>query len=327
MAEINNLPLVTAVIPTYRRPELVLRAVNCALGQTYRNMEVVVVVDGPDAEVEAVLASVADERLRVVVNEVNSGQALCRNLGVRHAKGEWIAFLDDDDFWLPEKTEKQMAVGMQIDSPCVLVVCKCIDQAPQGERILPYKFPNGTDKFSEYLFCERGSLMPCTWLATRDLMLKVPFAPFIVRIAIEDQEWLMRAAAWNETKLGTVEEPLAIYNNMDFGERETSKGTWEILNLWGMTNRKLFTPKAFCYFMMTYCITRARQRNVGIRVYLYLISAALMLGSARPRTVLFLVAYLVLPGTKRRRIREWLAARSAFLHRNNVRTPLRKDHL
>jgi glycosyltransferase involved in cell wall biosynthesis len=311
MAELKNLPLVSAVIPTYRRPELVLRAVNCCLAQTYPNMEVVVVVDGPDAEVEAVLAAVNDDRLQVVVNPVNSGQAQCRNLGVRHARGEWIAFLDDDDFWLPEKIEKQMAVGMRIDSPCVLVVCKCIDQAPQGERILPYKFPSGTEKFSEYLFCERGSLMPCTWLVTRDLMLKVPFIPFIFRMAIEDQEWLLRACAWEETKLGTVEEPLAIYNNMDFGIRETKKGSWELLNLWGLTNRKFFTPKAFCYFMMTYCITRARQNKAGLRVYLYLISTALLLGSVRPRTVLYLIAYLILPGTKRRAIRQWLAARRA----------------
>jgi glycosyltransferase involved in cell wall biosynthesis len=309
MAELNSLPLVSAVIPTYRRPELVLRAVNCCLAQTYPNMEVVVVVDGPDPEVEAVLAGVTDDRLQVVVNPVNSGQAQCRNLGVQRAKGEWIAFLDDDDLWLPEKIEKQMAVGMQIDSPCVMVFCKCIDQAPQGERILPYKFPSGTQKFSEYLFCERGSLMPCTWLVTRDLMLKVPFVPFIVRMAIEDQEWLLRAAAWEETKLGTVEEPLAIYNNMDFGIRETGRGSWEILNFWGLSNRKFFTPKAFSYFMMTYCVNRARQNKAGFRVYLYLISSALLLGSVRPRTVLYLTAYLILPNTRRRAIRQWLAAR------------------
>jgi glycosyltransferase involved in cell wall biosynthesis len=312
MAGIDNLPLVSAVIPTYRRPELVLRAVNCALDQTYKNMEVVVVVDGPDAEVEAALAGIQDERLQVVVNPVNSGQAFCRNLGVRHANGEWIAFLDDDDLWLPEKTEKQMAVGMQIDSRCVLVVCKCIDQAPQGERILPYKFPSGMENFSEYLFCDRGSLMPSTWLATRDLMLKVPFVPFAVRTPVpEDQEWLLRAAAWEETKLGTVEEPLAIYNNMDFGVRETNKGTWEMLNLWGISNRRLFTPKAFSYFMMTYCITRARQRKAGLRVYLYLISAALLLGSVRLRAITYLCAYLVLPGTRRRAIRDWFAVRRA----------------
>src|ERR1700761_5560426 len=106
-----SMPLVTAVIPTRNRPELVLRAVRSALGQTYSNLEVVVVVDGPDPATVAALEELRDPRVRTIALSRNVGGSEARNVGAREARGEWIALLDDDDEWLPEKLEKQMALA------------------------------------------------------------------------------------------------------------------------------------------------------------------------------------------------------------------------
>ncbi len=106
--------LVTAVIITYKRPlEILERAIRSAIGQTHANMEVIVVNDYPaDQEmVEAIrsmIASLHDSRIRYIVHERNSGACKARNTGIMAAKGEFIALLDDDDEWLPDKTEQQL---------------------------------------------------------------------------------------------------------------------------------------------------------------------------------------------------------------------------
>ena len=101
--------LVSVVIPTLRRPKLVLRALASVFKQTYEQLEVIVVVDGPDEDTTDVLRTLNDPRLRVIVNPRSLTAAGARNVGVDHAKGEWVAFLDDDDEWLPSKIEKQIA--------------------------------------------------------------------------------------------------------------------------------------------------------------------------------------------------------------------------
>src|SRR5216684_3398690 len=108
----TNRPLVSAVIPTRSRAALVVRAVRTALNQTYANLEVIVVIDGPDEETMLALSGIHQPRLRVIVLAQSSGGASARNAGVEAAHGEWIAFLDDDDEWLPGKIENQIAAAL-----------------------------------------------------------------------------------------------------------------------------------------------------------------------------------------------------------------------
>ena len=90
-------PLITAVIPTRGRADLVTRAVFSALHQSYPHVEVIVVVDGPDPDTLAALKAVDEQRLRVIALTENVGGSEARNIGVRAARGSWIALLDDDD--------------------------------------------------------------------------------------------------------------------------------------------------------------------------------------------------------------------------------------
>ena len=100
--------LVSTVIPTYRRPDLVKRAVQSVLAQTYKAIEVVVVIDGVDDGTRAVIDNLNDPRTRVIETGINRGPAEARNIGVLAAAGSYIALLDDDDEWsfrdLPEQT-------------------------------------------------------------------------------------------------------------------------------------------------------------------------------------------------------------------------------
>ena len=128
-------PLVSAVIPTHKRAVTLPRALQSALAQTYRKMEVVVVIDGPDAETKRALKQINDPRVRIVQLESNVGGGGARNAGVSAARGEWIAFLDDDDEWLPEKIERQIALLTSVSCDDPIVSCRFIAHARAGEHI------------------------------------------------------------------------------------------------------------------------------------------------------------------------------------------------
>lgn len=97
-------PLVSVIIPTYNRAQTIERAVNSVLGQTMGNLELIVVDDGSTDETQEILKKF--QYIRVISTE-NQGVSRARNLGVQAAKGSWVAFLDSDDEWLPEKLAKQ----------------------------------------------------------------------------------------------------------------------------------------------------------------------------------------------------------------------------
>jgi glycosyltransferase involved in cell wall biosynthesis len=101
----RHVPAVTVVIPTRNRPELALRAVRSALAQTLDDLEILVVDDASDVD-PAVVAGVAPN-VRVLRQQRWQGVSAARNRGVREARGEWVAFLDDDDLWSPDKLSRQ----------------------------------------------------------------------------------------------------------------------------------------------------------------------------------------------------------------------------
>ena len=104
--------MVSCIIPTYRRSDSLIKAINSVLAQTYKNIEVIVVDDNdPDDKysimVQDKLATIKDERLRYIKQERHKNGAAARNTGIKASRGEYIAFLDDDE-WLPEKLEMQI---------------------------------------------------------------------------------------------------------------------------------------------------------------------------------------------------------------------------
>ncbi|WP_081778494.1 glycosyltransferase family 2 protein [Xylanibacter brevis] len=106
--------LVSCIIPTYKRCDTLVRAVNSVLNQTYPNIEVLVVNDNnPDDECttqvkKALKIYEGDNRVRLIMQDKHINGAVARNVGIKAATGDYIGFLDDDDEWEPEKAEKQV---------------------------------------------------------------------------------------------------------------------------------------------------------------------------------------------------------------------------
>ena len=100
--------LVSIVMPSYNCGRFVRETIESVLAQTYSNWELLFVDDCSTDDTQAIVQSFEDSRIHYFRNETNSGAAVSRNRALREAKGRWIAFLDSDDLWLPEKLEHQI---------------------------------------------------------------------------------------------------------------------------------------------------------------------------------------------------------------------------
>ncbi len=101
--------LVSIIMPSWNTGKFIAESIKSVQEQTYTNWELLIVDDcSTDNTDEIVKPFLADHRVKYFKNEKNSGAALTRNRAMREAQGEWIAFLDSDDLWMPEKLEKQV---------------------------------------------------------------------------------------------------------------------------------------------------------------------------------------------------------------------------
>lgn len=99
---------VSIITPAYNAEKYIAQTIEAVLRQTYTNWEMIIIDDCSDDNTSEVVASYSDPRIRYFKNEKKSGAAVSRNRALREARGKWIAFLDSDDLWMPEKLEKQV---------------------------------------------------------------------------------------------------------------------------------------------------------------------------------------------------------------------------
>jgi len=123
MSDHSSDGLVTVVLTTYNRPNLLTRALESVLCQTYQNWECVVVDDASEEPVKEIVDSYNDSRVRYHRHDENKGLSAARNTGLRLAEGSMIAYLDDDDEWLSRKLEKQVDVLSRSSKNVGLVYC------------------------------------------------------------------------------------------------------------------------------------------------------------------------------------------------------------
>jgi hypothetical protein len=313
-----NRGLVTAVIPTYQRPAMVCRAVMSALRQTYRLMEVIVVVDGGDDATELALARIADPRLYVIVLPQREGGSEARNSGVRAARGEWIAFLDDDDEWLPDKIARQVEMAEPLGGMPV-ISSRLLAQSPSAEHVAPRKLYRPGTPVSEALFCRSSfadgahTMQTSTLFTRRELLMRHPFRIGLKRH--QDWDWLLRVSREASVSFHMLPEALTLYRIED-GRPGTSRSLdWEFSFIWAMQMKEHFTPKAYSFFLATECISRAVKSRAGWRA-LRRIGVEFFFGG-RPTigSIGWIVAFLVVKGPVRRRLRERLRGNRSEPHR------------
>lgn len=202
MTEHREKPLVSVVIPTYNRPEQLIRACDAVFRQTYEPIEVVVVNDNSDADYSGVVAELGS-KITYVERTVNGGGSAARNTGIEAAKGEYVAFLDDDDIWNTDKLMKQIASldGIHSASHCGYEL-----RSTGKIRIEEKAIISGEDLRENNKLASTSGL-----LAKRELLLKHRFDETLKR----SQDWDLYIRLSSDTDFSYVQSAEYVYDDGD----------------------------------------------------------------------------------------------------------------
>ena len=308
--------LVSVVIPTYHRPQLVKRAIQSALAQTLSLIEVIVVIDGPDEATCEALAAINDPRLRVIELPHNQGSCGARNAGMTAAQARWVAFLDDDDEWMPQKLELQLEAVKRSQYALPIATCHVIVRSPQGEGIWPRRRPKQSEPLSEYLFVRNtlfqgeALIQTSTVLTAKELLEKVPYRSSMQKH--DDWDWLLRAITLEGVGVEFVAEPLSIWYLGENRPSLSSTYDWQSSFNWIQAARDLVTPRAYSSFILAE--VSARAARVGDwKAFLPLLWEAIRHGSPQPTDLFLYFGMWLIPPATRTQMRNLLTRKRSAL--------------
>lgn len=216
---------VSVIIPCFNRGEVVARAIMSVLQQTHADFEVIIVDDASTdgGDLARIIREIGDPRVKLVKHERNAGGGAARNTGVANAVGDYVAFLDSDDEWFPNKLEKQMAMARnQADANWLIYTqSEVITMQTSGRQrsIMPLQGINAGQAVGDYLFAGRGWLQTSSMLLSVDLAKKCFFNPALRRH--QDYDFLLHLEAQG-CRFQMVDEPLVVVHWEDM--HQTSRG-------------------------------------------------------------------------------------------------------
>jgi glycosyltransferase involved in cell wall biosynthesis len=306
---------VSVVIPTRNRPEMLRRSVESALRQIGVALEVVVVIDGEDFGSEVLLKNFDDHRLRWVHLEHSVGGGEARNIGVRAANGHYVALLDDDDEWFPEKLRRQLALVRTARSGAYVVTTQYLyRRVGQPDEVWPGHLPAEGEELSEFLFSSAGGFQTSTYLCPRDLLLRVPFDSNLKRH--QDWDWFLKLIQLRDFQLLVVGEPLSVYWVPEGRKSISSQIDWSYSLKWVESARERMTARAYASFVVRICLRGARMSGASAKALVSLLGRLLTCGGMTPMLVVHVMACLIISERMRSRIRSWkqrLVARERVL--------------
>ncbi len=197
---------VSVVIPAYNVAWCIKRAIVSVLNQSLPPTEILVVNDGSTDDTAAVVREFGEAV--TLIDQPNGGLSNARNTGIRHARGEWVAFLDADDYWLPEKLERQVSLlasdpELAFCSTCTRVV------TPDGAEINIWHCPDQGASMLHTIFERHAAVAGSgsSVVARRELLQQAGLFDEALR-SLEDIDMWMRLAALG--RYGCISEPLTV---------------------------------------------------------------------------------------------------------------------
>jgi glycosyltransferase involved in cell wall biosynthesis len=299
-------PRVSAIVPAYNAARTIAQTLESALTQTMSDLEVIVVDDGSADATGAVVENIADPRVQLM-SQTNAGVATARNTGIAQARGEWVAFLDSDDIWLPNKLQRQLEL-MTAMPGCM---------ASQGsayfvdDDLRPLKLRRCVPVENPLLSFLRFQNLPnaaSSWIVRRELLDQIGgFDPELV--ILEDWEFSLRLARYANPLC--IDEPLTLYR-VHPGNRSRDLDIHIAPGL--MVLGRLFSDPSLP------ADVRAREREIYARFYTMLCGGAFRVhrwracgywGVRALRTDPRMIGYM--SATPLRRVRRHLAAATALV--------------
>jgi GT2 family glycosyltransferase len=304
-------PKISVIIPTHNRPELVKRAIASVYAQDLINsssvVEVIVIINGNDIVTRSALLSLNHPNLNIL-QIPEAGPSNARNVGVKTAQGEWIAFLDDDDEWLPQKLRLQYAAAIASKTQNPIIASKLIARTPKGDFEWPRRFPKNNEDLSDYLlgrsgfFQGEGLIQTSIIFTKRQLLLEIPFSLIPKH---EDWEWVLRAAKRSDVTVEFVPEVLALWYLEEQRTSLSTKHNYQGSLNWIRNNRDLVTPSAYAAFLLVEVGSQAAKQQQW-SLFPKLLTEALTQGKPNAPVLILYLAMWLLPLELRRKIRAQL---------------------
>lgn len=197
------MPSVSVLIPTFNRGHTLKRAIDSVLGQSFSDLECLVIDDASTDHTDEVLSSYNDQRLKILKHSQNHGVSKARNTGFQNSQGKWIALLDSDDEWLPQRLERQLSLAQQ--NPDLPLIHGEELWVRRGKRVNPKKIhqKSGGKIFNRCLhLC---LISPSATLMKRELYQQLGGFREDYPVC-EDYELWLRVTALHE--VGFIEEPI-----------------------------------------------------------------------------------------------------------------------
>lgn len=220
--------LVSVIVPTYKRSDMLLRCINSVLNQTYKNIELIVVNDNEKGDEYSLqlyekLSSVTDERFRFIEQEKHINGAVARNFGIKNATGEYICFLDDDDYINDNKIERQVEELSKLDSSYGGVSC-LLTQVKNG-KLTMVKLPYSTKNLMERVLSRRVRIGTGAVLFRRKAL---DDAGYFDEGLMRHQDVQLFAYFASKYKLKLIKEYLYVVDISDGQNRPSAEKLYEI---------------------------------------------------------------------------------------------------
>ncbi len=272
------------------------------------------VVDGPNPATLAVLGAMSEPRLRVLHNPESRGPGVARNLGAVEARGIWLAFLDDDDEWLPEKLARQLAVASPDEA--ILLSCRCKVLDPQATYIWPRRVYDGHTPVDEYLWRRRAFFRGEAYFATpsyvlpRWLFMKTQFGE---TRSNEDMTLLLRLTKQSGARIHMLSDVLVVIHAADPNNSLGVSFSWRDSLAWIESMGSFVSTRAYSGFCLVVLASQAR-RTGDYAGLVTLLHRSLRRGAPTAKQLLLFAAFCVMPIQLRQRVRAAVQALSPARH-------------
>lgn len=213
----NEYLKVSVIIPYYNGEKFIAEAIESVMSQTYQNFEIIIVDDGSTDSARAVIEPyITDKRVKFVQHEKNRGIPSARNTGIKHSKGEYVAFLDQDDIWLPEKLEYQVAVFERATTDLGLVFSN-VNIADSDLIVEKYKslnsIPSDINELShqevlKFLFLSSNFIPLVTVIVRKECIVAIGLFDETIKGGADDYDICLRLAA--KYNIEYLDIPLAV---------------------------------------------------------------------------------------------------------------------
>ena len=218
---------ISVVIPTYNRANDLIKAVQSALNQTYPVMEILICDDGSTDNSKELIDQLNSPVVKWIDCGKNGRPAIPRNIGITKSTGNWIAFLDSDDSWTPQKTEKQIAAVKQFG---VKAVCSNAVRVRNGQELGAYVvYDKDTISLQDLMI--QNSVICSSAMIEKELLLKTSLFPTDRKLVAEDYALWLRIAT--QTNFAFLNESLVRYfDNFETSVRSEYKGdNWDMFGV------------------------------------------------------------------------------------------------